>query len=106
MGAKTGKDFIRTQRDIERKTHLTMSTIAENKQTIRAFLAQYIRNHEALQDDEDMFAAGLVNSLFAMQLVLFIESDFGIRLPNSDLRLDNFRTIDNIADLIQRKMGN
>ena len=83
-----------------------MSTIAENKQRIRAFLAQYIRNHEALQDDEDMFAAGHVNSLFAMQLVLFIESDFGIRLPNSDLRLDNFRTIDNIAALIQRKTGN
>ena len=84
----------------------SMSTVAENKQRIRAFLAQYIRNHEALQDDEDMFAAGHVNSLFAMQMVLFIESNFGIRLPNSDLRLDNFRTIDNMATLIQRKTGN
>ena len=83
-----------------------MSTIAENKQRIRAFLAQYIRNHEALQDDEDMFAAGHVNSLFAMQMVLFIESNFGIRLANKDLRLDNFRSINQIASLIERKLAN
>jgi acyl carrier protein len=56
-----------------------------------------------LQDDDDIFALGFVNSLFAMQLVLFVESEFGITVENEDLDIDNFRTIHAIVSLIERK---
>ncbi|MER0241529.1 phosphopantetheine-binding protein [Streptomyces sp. HSW2009] len=55
-----------------------------------------------LKDDEDIFELGFVNSLFAMQLVMFVEKQFGIRVPNQELRLDSFRTIDSMASLVQR----
>jgi acyl carrier protein len=58
-----------------------------------------------LQDDEDIFAAGYVTSLFAMQLVLFLESQFNIQLNNQDLRLDNFRTVTVIANLVERRQA-
>lgn len=74
----------------------------ENKVKIRTFLSQFIRN-EQLQDDEDIFATGAVNSLFAMQLVLFVENEFGIKIEGDDLSLDNFRSIQSLADLIERK---
>jgi acyl carrier protein len=60
------------------------------------------RNHE-LQPDEDIFATGFVNSLFAMQLVLFVESEFKIRIQDDDLELDNFRTLNAIGRLIESK---
>lgn len=74
----------------------------DNKAKIRAFLARFFRDHQ-LADDEDIFATGYVNSMFAMQLVQFVESDFGITVESEDLELDNFRTVDAIVALVERK---
>jgi acyl carrier protein len=74
----------------------------EIKMKVRSFLARFFRNHE-LGDDDDIFALGYVNSLFAMQLVMFLEKDFAIKVDNKDLDLNNFRTINAISDLVIRK---
>jgi methoxymalonate biosynthesis acyl carrier protein len=71
---------------------------------IKEFLARFFKNHD-LQPDEDIFALGFVNSLLAMQLVAFVEKEFGIAVEDADLDLDNFRSIDAIAGLIARKRG-
>jgi len=75
---------------------------AEIKQQIRTFLAKHFKNYD-LQDDEDIFSLGFVNSLFAMQIVLFVEQQMGISIANEDLELDNFRTINAMTNLIIRK---
>jgi methoxymalonate biosynthesis acyl carrier protein len=69
---------------------------------IKAFLGKYFKNLE-LQDDQDFFALGFVNSLFAMQLVLFVEKELGVPVSNEDLDIDNFRSINAITALVQRK---
>lgn len=74
------------------------------KEKVKSFLRRFFRKHE-LQDDEDIFALGVVNSLFAMQLVLFIEKEFQIKVGNRDLNLDNFRTINAICNFIMSKLG-
>jgi len=51
--------------------------------TIRSFLSRFIRNHE-IKDDQDIFAAGFVNSMFAMQLVQFIEHQYGFAIESED----------------------
>jgi methoxymalonate biosynthesis acyl carrier protein len=51
---------------------------------------------------QDIFQLGFVNSLFAMELVMFVEKTFGVGIPNEELRLDNFRTADKMADLVGR----
>ncbi|HST59900.1 MAG TPA: phosphopantetheine-binding protein [Longimicrobium sp.] len=76
----------------------------ETKQQIREFLSRFIRDHQ-LADDEDIFATGYVNSMFAMQLVQFVETTFGITVESEDLEIDNFRTVDAIAALVGRKQG-
>jgi methoxymalonate biosynthesis acyl carrier protein len=72
------------------------------KTDIRQFLARFFQNYD-LQDDEDIFALGFVNSLFAMQLVVFIEKEFEISIDNEDLDIDNFRTIAALTNLVKRK---
>ena len=54
-------------------------------------------------DEEDIFALGFVNSLFAMELVMFIEKTFGTRIPNEELHLGNFRSVALMSDLVQRQ---
>lgn len=74
----------------------------EYKVKIRPFLLQYIRNPD-LKDEDDIFAEGYVNSLFAMQLVLFVEKTFNIQIENEDLSIDNFQSINALVDLISSK---
>ena len=73
-----------------------------SKEKLRAFLSQRLGT-DSLRDDEDIFASGLINSLFAMELVLFVEREFSIEIDDKDLQMDNFRTIDALAGLIERK---
>lgn len=74
----------------------------ENKEKVKKFLSRFFKKHE-LADEEDIFELGFVNSLFSMQLVLFIEKEFGIVIDNKDLELNNFRTINSITKLIDKK---
>lgn len=74
----------------------------QEKARLRDFLLRFIQ-HPDLHDDEDIFASGFVNSLFALQLILFVESEFEIQIENEDLKLDNFRSITALAHLIRRK---
>ncbi len=74
----------------------------ERKAKIREFLSRFFRNH-ALNEDEDIFALGFVNSLLAMQLVNFVEKEFGIQIGDDDLDFENFKSINSIDSLIGRK---
>lgn len=65
-------------------------------------MSQYFQT-DNLQDDEDIFSLGFVNSLFAIQLVHFVEEAFQISIGNEDLELDNFRSLNALADLVERK---
>lgn len=69
---------------------------------IKEFLSRFFRNHD-LQLDEDIFVLGFVNSMFAMQLVLFMEQEFQITIENEDLEFDNFRTVNAMTRLIECK---
>ena len=79
-------------------------TEEEIRARLREFVARFLRGHN-LQDGEDLFATGYVNSMFAMQLVQFVESSFGVACESEDLEIDNFRSIDALTALVQRRLG-
>ena len=74
------------------------------KEEIRAFLEEN-KKTGGIKDDEDLFKKGYVNSLFALQLVIFLEATFKIRIKNKDITEDNFRTINNICETVSRLKG-
>ena len=76
----------------------------DRKEKIKQFLSKLMRNHD-LKDDEDIFALGFVNSLAALQLVNFLEKEFGITVEDEDLDLDNFRTLNSMDGLLDRKLA-
>jgi acyl carrier protein len=75
----------------------------DTKDRIRTFLGD--RCPGELHDDDDIFESGVVNSLFAMQLVLFVEQEFGFQVRNEDLERDNFRSVNTITRLVERNAG-
>ncbi|WP_410638434.1 acyl carrier protein [Amycolatopsis sp. lyj-346] len=52
--------------------------------------------------DQDLFRTGLVSSMFAMELVVFLEQTYGIAIVGPDLKLDNFRTVEGMTALVGR----
>lgn len=81
----------------EQFTEPTAQQVAER---ISGFLTQRTRTTWA--PDIDIFASGNVSSLFAMELVVFLEEAFDIEITGRDLRLDNFRTIQVMTALVER----
>jgi acyl carrier protein len=67
---------------------------------IRAYLTRRFSNFD-LRDDEDLRVAGFVNSLVAMEMVAFVEREYGVKLAEKDLTWDNFRTIDDWSRLVE-----
>ncbi len=70
------------------------------EQEIQSFLAD--RTKITVPVDQDLFASGLVSSMFAMELVVHLERTYSIAVIGSDLKLDNFRTIERMTALVSR----
>jgi acyl carrier protein len=56
-----------------------------------------------IEDAENIFETGFVDSSFAMQLVVFLQQEFGIQVTDDDLELSNFSTIDRMVRFVRRK---
>ena len=74
-------------------------TQSDARSKVRAFLEKFIRDQD-FEDGDNVFALGLVNSLMAMQLVLFLEKEFGVKFTNQDLNRKNFRSVDSMVELL------
>lgn len=74
--------------------------------TVRSAIKQFITSHVrgcAPEDDSDLFAGGYFTSLFAMQLVTFIEKQLGTQVDPDDLRIENFRSIDAVTAFVSSR---
>lgn len=69
---------------------------------LAGYLTRFFPGH-ALKPEEDIFSLGFVTSMFALQLVTFIEHEFAITVENDDLELDHFRSITALTRLVERK---
>jgi acyl carrier protein len=53
--------------------------------------------------EEDLLATGILDSLGATKLVLFIEETYGVRVEDSEVIPDNFRDLASIARFVAGK---
>ena len=74
----------------------------EIRAKIRAFILASI-NLPDLTDDDNLFESGIVNSLFAVELMTFLEKTFRIEVGPDDLDIANFQSIEASAEFVTRK---
>ncbi|MFC8722862.1 acyl carrier protein [Kitasatospora sp. NPDC057198] len=82
---------------VHASTPLSTETLQKE---ILGFLTERIKTDIEL--DQDLFASGVVSSMFAMQLVVHLEDAYDIAIVGADLKLDNFRTVTGMAALVLR----
>jgi acyl carrier protein len=62
-------------------------------------LADYITKELAkgrattIRPEDDLLSAGIIDSLGILQLVSFVEKQFGIQIPDEDVVLENFQSV-------------
>ena len=71
---------------------------------IRAFILTAVPLPD-LVDDDNLFESGIVNSLFAVELMTFLEKTFGIQVTTDDLEIANFQSIAAAAAFVARKQA-
>ncbi|MEV5514629.1 phosphopantetheine-binding protein [Streptomyces flaveolus] len=76
----------------------------DNKAKIGEYLSRFFPVQD-LKDDDDIFQLGFVSSMFAIQLVSFVEHEFGLTIDNDDLELDNFRSVGALDAFVTRKLS-
>ena len=55
--------------------------------------------------DTALFANGLINSIRVLQLIAWTEHALGVRIPDTRIRMDYFRTVRRIADTFASSAG-
>lgn len=76
-------------------------------ESTKARISQYLGRFfpvQDLKDDDDLFALGFVNSMFAIQLVSFVEHEFGIEVENEDLEMVNFSSLGGLEAFVTGKL--
>jgi acyl carrier protein len=57
-----------------------------------------------ISDNEPLFAGGLgLDSIDALEIVVMLETEFGIRLKNEASARDNFRSIAALAEFVEQR---
>ena len=75
---------------------------AEMHQQIADFIAQKIlRQHKRVINPSDaLISSGLIDSFSLVDLALFVEDTFGVRIADSELNANTFDSIEQLANLI------
>ena len=72
------------------------------KESVRRFILSSIAIPH-LKDDDDLFESGIVNSLFAVQLMTYVEKAFSIEVSMEDLDIENFKSLNATTAFILKK---
>lgn len=78
----------------------------ETKETVRIFiLKEFLPGvpPDELTDTTPLITGGILDSLATLQLVTFLEEQYGIKIEAHEADVDHLNTISDIADLVHSK---
>ncbi|HEY0447605.1 acyl carrier protein [Actinophytocola sp.] len=87
---------------------MTSDSVVTDAGTVASTISDYLeaKANAPVSPDTDLAAAGVLTSMVAMEIVVFLESTFAVSVVGRDLKLDNFRTVDNMVALVTRLREN
>lgn len=65
----------------------------------------YVADVAALKDDQSLLEAGIVDSTGVLEIITFLEAEFGITVEDEEMVPENLDAIDHIVAFLKRKKG-
>jgi acyl carrier protein len=82
-----------------------MGSFMDREDVILSFVREELLEDEDVEINKDtsLFEGRVLNSLKLVEVILFLEEAFEIKIDPSEVNIDNLDTISNILGLIERK---
>ena len=76
-----------------------------HKQKIRDFVTTnfYVADPKALEDRTSLLDQGIIDSTGVLEVIMYIESTFGVTVEDSEMLPENLDSIERIAAFVARK---
>ena len=85
----------------------------ETDTTIRNKIREYIVDNflfgddsSSLSDEDSFLETGIIDSTGILELITFIEEDYGISIEDDELLPENLDSLNNVEKFIKRKRSN
>jgi acyl carrier protein len=76
------------------------------KEAIREYIRkEFLFGKGTVQDDDLLFEKGIIDSLGFLKLLAFLDQELGVSIDMSDITMEQFRTLDEIAAFAEEKRG-
>lgn len=75
----------------------------EREQIKNFILSEFVFDRKEIDADEDLLSNGILDSSGVLQLVFFMEKNYGISVGDEEIVPDNFQSINSLTQFIQRK---
>ena len=77
------------------------------RERVRQFILEffYVSDPDELNDDTSLIDSGIVDSTGMMDVILFLEQEFGIRVRDRDTTPENLETIARIDAFVARRQA-
>jgi acyl carrier protein len=77
------------------------------KEQVRAFVTSnfYVADPTSLVDGASLLDRGIIDSTGVLEVIFFIEENFGITVEDSEMLPENLDSIERIANFISSKKG-
>ncbi|HCK80872.1 MAG TPA: acyl carrier protein [Candidatus Competibacteraceae bacterium] len=75
-------------------------------QTIRCYILEnflFTNDEAALQNEKSFIAAGLIDSTGILEIILFIEETFGVKVDDEEMLPENLDSVNNLVAFVGRK---
>ena len=84
-----------------------IQTYNEIVSSIETYIASRIlkQSKRKIGADEHLISSGLIDSFSLVDLALFIEDTFGVRMDDTELNAQTFDTLGQLANLIQSRQS-
>jgi len=85
-----------------------LSDLPELRRKLKELLIERLKfedmTAEDIGDDEPLFGGGLgLDSIDALEIVVMLEGEFGIKVKNESSARESFRSVSALAELVERK---
>lgn len=73
--------------------------------TLSSFIAREILKQPGreLAPDAPLISSGLIDSFSLMDIALFVEDTFGVRIEDTELNAETFDTLQQLTDLVESR---
>ena len=80
--------------------------VMQVKESVRQYILKnylFSTDEAALKDDVSLMQAGVIDSTGVLELIMFLEEQFGVKVADEEMTPENLDSVDRIVAFVGRK---